>query len=146
MNKKMIGLVAGLLFGMGLAISQMISQQKVLGFLDLFGNWDPSLAFVMGGAVGVTALLFRVVLRRPQPLLDSKFHLGDTSTVDRPLVIGSALFGIGWGLGGYCPGPGLASLASFQIEPVVFVAALIIGSLASKWLLTRPGRVANISD
>jgi uncharacterized protein len=138
MNKKIIGLAAGLLFGMGLAVSQMISQEKVLGFLDIFGRWDPSLAFVMGGAVAVTALLFRLVLRRPQPLLDSKFHLSaDLHGIDARLVIGSALFGIGWGLGGFCPGPGLASLSLGRIEPFIFVATLIAGSLVCKWVLAR---------
>jgi uncharacterized protein len=137
MQKKLAGLVAGVTFGMGLAISQMISQDKVLSFLDFFGNWDPSLAFVMGGAVAVSALLFRFVLRRPQPLLDGKFHLSDGIGLDKRLAIGSALFGIGWGVGGYCPGPGLAALSLGRIEPVIFVAAMIAGSLACKWLATN---------
>lgn len=137
MRKQIIGLVAGLIFGLGLAISQMISQQKVLAFLDLFGNWDPSLALVMGGAVAVTALLFRLVLRRPQPLFDSKFFLPGNNGVDLPLIVGSALFGVGWGLGGFCPGPGLASLSLGRIEPFVFVATLIAGSLVYKWISAK---------
>ena len=137
MQKKLIGLVAGVIFGLGLAISQMISQEKVLGFLDFFGNWDPSLAFVIAGAVGVTAVLFRFVLRRRQPLFDGKFHLSRDSGVDKHLAIGSALFGIGWGLGGFCPGPALASLSLGQIEPVIFVLALIAGSLAYKWFAEK---------
>ena len=137
MQKKLIGLVAGVIFGLGLAISQMISQEKVLGFLDLFGNWDPSLAFVMAGAVGVTVVLFRFVLRRRQPVFDGKFHLSRDSGVDKHLAIGSALFGIGWGLGGFCPGPALASLSLGQIEPVIFVLALIAGSLAYKWFAEK---------
>lgn len=139
MRKQIIGLVAGLVFGLGLAISQMISQQKVLAFLDIFGHWDPSLAFVMGGAVAVTALLFRFVLRRPQPLFDSKFYLPGNNNIDKPLVIGSALFGVGWGLGGFCPGPALASLSIGRIEPFVFVTTLIVGSLVYKWLSAKHG-------
>ena len=112
----------------------MISQQKVRSFLDIFGNWDPSLAFVMGGAVAVTALLSRLVLRRTRPFFERKFYLPDSSAIDRPLIVGSALFGVGWGLGGFCPGPGpgLASLG--RVEPWAFVATLIIGSLTCKWL------------
>ncbi|MEP6656113.1 MAG: YeeE/YedE family protein [Betaproteobacteria bacterium] len=138
MPRLFSGLIAGLLFGLGLAISQMISQQKVLSFLDIFGKWDPTLLFVMGGAVAVTALLSRVVLRRPRPLFERKFYLPDSSAIDRPLVVGSALFGIGWGLGGFCPGPGFASLALGRIEPWVFVATLVIGSQACKWLSSKP--------
>ena len=134
MRQLLSGLIAGLLFGLGLAISQMISQQKVLSFLDIFGNWDPSLAFVMGGAVAVTALLSRLVLRRTRPFFERKFYLPASSAIDRPLIVGSALFGVGWGLGGFCPGPGLASLSLGRVEPWVFVATLIIGSLACKWL------------
>jgi uncharacterized protein len=135
MQKNLLALLSGLLFGLGLAISQMISQKKVIGFLDLFGNWDPSLAFVMGGAVGVTALLFRFVLRRPNPVFADKFYIADKNNLDAPLIIGSALFGIGWGLAGYCPGPAFASLAIGRLETFMFVAALIAGSLAAKYLV-----------
>ncbi len=135
MQKNLSALIAGILFGLGLAISQMISQQKVIGFLDLFGNWDPSLAFVMGGAVAVTALLFRFVLRRPNPVFEEKFYVPQTNNIDAPLIVGSTLFGFGWGIVGFCPGPAFASLSLGHIEPYLFVAALIAGSLAAKYLV-----------
>jgi uncharacterized protein len=135
MQKNLSALIAGILFGLGLAISQMISQQKVIGFLDLFGNWDPSLAFVMGGAVAVTALLFRFVLRRPNPVFEEKFYVPQTNNIDAPLILGSTLFGIGWGIAGFCPGPAFASLSLGRSEPYLFVAALIAGSLAAKYLV-----------
>ncbi|PSN10812.1 YeeE/YedE family protein, partial [filamentous cyanobacterium CCT1] len=99
--QNLVALVAGLLFGLGLGFSQMIDPQRVIGFLDVFGNWDATLAFVMGGAVLVTLLSFRFILRRSHPLLDGKFYLPTRNDIDRPLVLGAALFGIGWGLGGY---------------------------------------------
>jgi uncharacterized membrane protein YedE/YeeE len=135
MQKNLFALLAGIVFGLGLAISQMISQKKVIGFLDLFGNWDPSLALVMGGAVGVTALLFRFVLRMPNPIFEEKFYIPERNNIDAPLVIGSALFGIGWGIAGFCPGPAFASLSVGRIEPVLFVLALVAGSLAAKYLV-----------
>jgi uncharacterized protein len=135
MQKNLFALLAGIVFGLGLAISQMISQKKVIGFLDLFGNWDPSLALVMGGAVGVTALLFRFVLRRPNPIFEEKFYIPERNNVDAPLIIGSALFGIGWGIAGFCPGPAFASLSTGRIEPLLFVLALVAGSLAGKYLV-----------
>ncbi|MEY4730270.1 MAG: hypothetical protein RL020_1428 [Pseudomonadota bacterium] len=135
MKKNLFALLAGIAFGFGLAISQMINQKKVIGFLDLFGNWDPSLALVMGGAVGVTALLFRFVLRRPNPIFEDKFYIPEKNNIDAPLFIGSALFGIGWGLAGFCPGPVFASLSIGRIEPVLFILALVAGSLAAKYLV-----------
>jgi uncharacterized membrane protein YedE/YeeE len=118
---------AGALFAAGLAISGMTKPSKVRGFLDFGGAWDPTLLFVMGGAVAVYFILHRLVLKRPAPLFDSKFHLPTRKDLDVRLVLGAAIFGVGWGLGGYCPGPGLASLASGAIGPVVFVAAMVAG-------------------
>ncbi|MGB9150871.1 MAG: DUF6691 family protein [Burkholderiales bacterium] len=135
MQKKLSSLIAGILFGLGLAISQMISQKKVIGFLDIFGNWDPSLALVMGGAVGVTALLFRFVLRRSNPVFEDKFYVPESNNIDAPLILGSALFGIGWGIAGFCPGPAFASLSIGRMEPLLFVLALVAGSLAGKYLV-----------
>ncbi|HZT62604.1 MAG TPA: DUF6691 family protein [Burkholderiales bacterium] len=126
--KNASALAAGLLFGLGLAISQMVNPRKVLDFLDVAGNWDPSLALVMAGAVGVTMLAFRFVLKRKQPLFDGEFHLSRLTRVDRPLVVGSAIFGLGWGLGGYCPGPGIAALSTGSVEALVFVAGMALGS------------------
>ena len=121
-------LAAGLLFGLGLAVSQMVNPEKVLGFLDVAGNWDPSLALVMGGAVGAAMLAFRFVLKRKQPLFDGEFHLPRLTKVDLRLLVGSAIFGVGWGIGGYCPGPGIAALSAGSVEALVFVAGMALGS------------------
>jgi uncharacterized membrane protein YedE/YeeE len=115
---------AGLLFGIGLWLSGMANPRKVLDFLDVTGNWDPSLLLVMGGAVVVTAAAFRPLLKRQK--MDFK------SGVDTPLIAGAALFGIGWGIGGYCPGPALTALANLSAEVFVFVAAMIAGGVFAK--------------
>jgi hypothetical protein len=130
-------LIAGVMFGVGLGYAQMIDPQRVLGFLDLTGRWDPTLAFVMGGAVMVTLISFRWVLRRPQPVLDSKFYLPTSQHIDRPLVIGAAVFGVGWGIGGYCPGPAISALGLGSPNPAVFVLAMVAGSLTYRWLSDR---------
>ena len=127
--KNASALAAGLLFGLGLAISQMVNPEKVLDFLDVSGNWDPSLALVMAGAVGVAMLAFRFVLKRKQPLFDDEFHLPRLTKVDRRLLVGSAIFGLGWGIGGYCPGPGIAALSAGSVEALVFVAGMALGSV-----------------
>ncbi len=123
----LINLAAGLIFGLGLVISGMADPAKVLNFLDVAGHWDPSLAFVMLGAIAVTATGYRFVLRRPKPLLEDTFHLPGRSTIDRPLVIGSAIFGLGWGLFGFCPGPAITSLGLAATGTFVFVPAMLIG-------------------
>ncbi|ANX04972.1 YeeE/YedE family protein [Immundisolibacter cernigliae] len=135
MRRVLAAVLCGVLFGVGLALAQMIDPNKVLAFLDLAGTWDPSLILVMGGGAGVTALLFPWVLRRSRPRLDSQFHLPAKRRVDGQLLSGAALFGIGWGLAGYCPGPALVALTLGTAEPWLFVAAMIAGSLACKvWL------------
>jgi uncharacterized protein len=121
-------LAAGLLFGLGLAISQMVNPEKVLDFLDVGGSWDPSLALVMGGAVGVAMLAFRFVLKREKPVFESEFHFPRMNRVDRRVLLGSAIFGFGWGIGGYCPGPGIAALSAGSVEALVFVAGMALGS------------------
>jgi len=118
---------AGLLFGLGLAVSRMIDPAKVQAFLDIAGNWDPSLAFVMLGAVSVAAVGFRFASNREHPILDRDFRAPTKTLVDRPLVAGAILFGIGWGLVGYCPGPALASLLLGRSETLLFVAAMLAG-------------------
>jgi hypothetical protein len=134
-NRVIAAALCGVLFGVGLALAQMIDPNKVLAFLDLAGAWDPSLVLVMGGGAGVTAALFPVVLRRSRPRLDSRFHLPTKQRLDGRLISGAALFGIGWGLAGYCPGPALVALTLGTAEPWLFVAAMIAGSLACKvWL------------
>ena len=122
-------LVSGLIFGLGLAISQMVNPKKVLDFLDVSGNWDPSLALVMGGAVSVAMLAFRFVTRREQPLFEREFHLPRMTKVDRRVLVGSGVFGLGWGIGGYCPGPGIAALSAGSVDALVFVAGMVLGSL-----------------
>ncbi|MBT8131356.1 MAG: YeeE/YedE family protein [Gammaproteobacteria bacterium] len=120
-------LLSGLLFGAGLSLSGMINPRKVLAFLDVTGNWDPTLLLVMGGAVATTALLFRLVLRRPAPVLAQEFYLPTRTDLDVSLIVGSAMFGAGWGLAGYCPGPALAAFSVDFREPVIFCAAMIAG-------------------
>ncbi len=122
----------GLLFGLGLVISGMINPAKVLGFLDISGDWDASLAFVMGGAVLVNLIGYRVVTRRSHPLFESSFAIPTRSGIDIQLIAGSALFGMGWGLVGFCPGPALASLGAAPQQSVAFVGAMLIGMLATR--------------
>jgi len=118
---------AGLVFATGLAISGMTQPGKVTAFLDFFGNWDPSLAFVMLGAILVYAILYRIIRKRSTPLFTSAFLIPARSDIDLRLIGGAALFGIGWGLGGFCPGPAVTSLASGQAAVITFVAAMIAG-------------------
>lgn len=127
-------LAAGFVFGIGLWISGMANPEKVLGFLDITGSWDASLMLVMGGAVAVTAIAFRLVLRKEKPFIEKRFQVPALQDVDLPLVAGAALFGVGWGIGGYCPGPALTSLATLSQESIVFVAAMIAGGLAHRAL------------
>jgi uncharacterized membrane protein YedE/YeeE len=117
----------GLVFGLGLLISGMTEPEKVLGFLDVFGAWDATLAFVMAGAVAVAGAGFALARRQNAPLFAAKFSWPSRSDIDAPLVVGSALFGIGWGLSGICPGPALVNLAGLTAPIVVFVAAMIVG-------------------
>lgn len=128
-----ISFVLGFIFSIGLSISGMVNPNKVIGFLDLLGDWDPDLIFVMGGAAGLNFITFRFVLKRPNPLIEQSFNLPSSTIVDSRLVIGSILFGIGWGIGGICPGPGIANLFTLKAEPIVFVAFMIIGMLSFKW-------------
>lgn len=120
-------LIAGALFGLGLAVAQMTNPLKVQNFLDVAGDWDPSLAFVMGSAVLITLVMFRVVLKRASPFLGDRFHLPTLRKVDRQLLTGAALFGVGWGMTGYCPGPALATLLSGNSEVLLFVPAMLLG-------------------
>jgi uncharacterized membrane protein YedE/YeeE len=122
----------GALFGVGLAMSGMTDPRRVLGFLDLFGDFDPSLLFVLGGAVATTTLLFRFVLRRGNPLLADSFHVSNLKHIDRKLLAGAAVFGVGWGLAGYCPGPALAGLGVGSIEALWFVPAMVVGAFVHR--------------
>jgi hypothetical protein len=130
--REFASLICGALFGSGLGISGMINPAKVIDFLDITGAWDPSLAFVMGGAVLVTATAFRFILKRPNPVLADTFQLPTRQDFDKHLIAGAAIFGVGWGLAGLCPGPAIASLAFMDVRIVIFVIALIAGSLIAK--------------
>lgn len=120
-------LITGLLFGAGLALSGMTDTQKVLGFLDLAGDWDPDLMLVMGGALAVSFLATPWVVKRARPMFAEAFALPATQAIDRRLLMGGALFGIGWGLWGYCPGPAITALAYGEISTVVFCVAMVFG-------------------
>jgi uncharacterized membrane protein YedE/YeeE len=133
MKRLLAALLAGAMFGVGLALSRMTDPTVVLGFLDLAGAFDPTLAFVLAGAVATTLVSFRLVLRRDRPLFDDDFRLPTSTVVDRPLLLGAALFGVGWGLAGYCPGPVLVALAANVHTAWVFVPAMIVGSLLQRW-------------
>ena len=124
---KIISLLSGIVFGIGLVISEMINPQKVLGFLDIFGNWDPSLAFVMIGALIISTPAFHLISRGNKPLLEEKFNYSKNKSVDQRLIYGSILFGAGWGLGGLCPGPAISSLALLNWQSILFVTSMFIG-------------------
>lgn len=127
----------GLIFGLGIAISGMINPAKVLNFFDVAGHWDPSLIFVMGGALITTFIGYRVVLRRPAPLIEARFQLPTNSTIDARLIGGSAVFGLGWGIAGFCPGAALPALATGKVEVLAFVGALLAGIWVARRILAR---------
>lgn len=131
-------LLMGMLFGLGLIVADMINPAKVMNFLDLFGTWDPSLIFVMGGAIAVAMPSFYLLRTKvKQPLLASRFNFPTRNDIDKRLVIGTALFGIGWGLGGFCPGPALTSLPLFNSNGVIFVVAMITGMIGATFIVSR---------
>jgi uncharacterized protein len=132
-------LFAGIIFGAGLTVSDMVNPARVLNFLDLAGNWDPTLLFVMAGGLGVTAVGYRLIFRRGGPLIGTKFNLPTKREVDLPLVGGAAVFGVGWGLAGICPGPALADLATLEPKVLIFVAAMLVGMLVAR---TWPQRLS----
>jgi uncharacterized membrane protein YedE/YeeE len=136
-GQALVGLLAGVVFGLGLGVSQMVDPRKVLNFLDIAGAWDPSLMFVLGGAVVVAALGFRLVLRRPAPLLGGRFHIARATAIDAPLLGGAMLFGIGWGVSGYCPGPAIASLGFANPEAFWFLPAMLVGIGLQRWQQRR---------
>ena len=132
MKRTLAGLICGLLFGLGLAVGGMTDPANVIGFLDVASSWNPSLIFVMGGAVFVAFFGFRLVLKRRTPLFETRFFLPDQARIDSRLIIGAAIFGIGWGLSGYCPGPALASLSQPTSGLVVFLCASAAGAVAAQ--------------
>ena len=127
MKHRISEFFVGLLFGLGLILSGMTDPSKVIGFLDIFGLWDPSLALVMGGAIAVGFFAFALAKKRTVNFLGGALHLPTSSQIDKPLVIGAVLFGAGWGLAGFCPGPALVSLASGQIKAAAFVVFMLAG-------------------
>jgi uncharacterized membrane protein YedE/YeeE len=127
--KNLTALLCGLVFGIGLAASGMTDTAKVLGFLDITGNWVPDLAFVMGGAVLVTLLTFPFILSRAKPLFTEQFHVPTKTVIDARLLVGAGIFGVGWGLYGYCPGPALSALVYLQTNTFIFVGAMLVGIL-----------------
>ncbi len=130
--KVAFAFVSGLIFSLGLVISQMINPAKVIGFLDVSGEWDPSLLLVMGSALVVTMAGYKLVFGRQQPMLDEGFHLPVNRVVDHRLLVGAALFGVGWGLAGFCPGPALSSLVLGDMQTVSFIAAMMVGMITKK--------------
>ena len=133
----LINFVIGLIFGLGLVVSGMSNPDKVLNFLDLAGYWDPSLAFVMGGAVIVAFIGYRIVLQRNAPIFDTKFHVPTRTDVDTRLIVGPALFGIGWGLGGFCPGPALTAIGLGAPGTLIFVPAMLVGMWVARLMAER---------
>jgi uncharacterized membrane protein YedE/YeeE len=138
----LVQFVIGLMFGLGLLVSGMSDPAKVLNFLDLggirAGTWDPSLAFVMAGAVAVTFIGYKFVLQRPQPIFAESFHVPGQADVDLRIILGPAIFGVGWGLAGFCPGPALTALGFGAPAAFLFVAAMLAGMALARWIANRP--------
>ena len=130
---RLVSLFCGIIFGIGLVISQMINPAKVLGFLNLFGEWDPSLAFVMIGALIISSPLFHLLKNKEKPIFSSSFSISNKKEIDKKLIFGSILFGAGWGLVGLCPGPAITSIALLNVSSAIFVVSMFIGFyIASK--------------
>ena len=130
---KLVALFCGTIFGIGLVISQMINPAKVLGFLNVFGEWDPSLAFVMIGALIISSPLFHLFKNKEKPIFSTSFSISENKEIDKRLIFGSILFGAGWGVAGLCPGPAISSIALLNISSVIFVFSMFIGFyIASK--------------
>lgn len=133
--KHVITYLIGLIFGIGISISGMASPAKVLNFFDVFGTWDPSLALVMGGALIVAAIGYRIVFRRPAPVFEPVFNVPNNRVIDKKLIGGSVVFGIGWGIAGFCPGGALPALGTGRYEVIVFFAALVAGILIARAMM-----------
>ncbi len=132
MKSAVLSFVVGFIFAVGLGISGMTQPTKVVGFLDLFGDWDPSLMFVMVGAIGVHFVSFRFIRKLPTPLVEKQWHLPSKTELTPSLIIGAVLFGMGWALGGYCPGPAVSSLGSLDPRPFYFVLSMLAGMVIFK--------------
>lgn len=130
----LIAFFTGLLFGAGLTISEMVNPEKILSFLDIFGAWDPALILVMLGALIITIPGFQLIRRKEQPFFALKYLLPDKTVIDKKLVMGAALFGVGWGMVGLCPGPALTGLVTLETDIIIFLLAMLAGMLAFNWL------------
>ena len=130
--KNIYALLAGLIFGLGLIVSGMANPGKVIGFLNIFGRWDPSLAFVMGGAIFVGVFSFKYIVKREKTLLGGSLHLSNEKSINKRLIFGSLIFGLGWGVAGFCPGPALVSLGMGSLKGALFVIAMLAGMLVFK--------------
>lgn len=139
MSRIFFALVIGMVFGSGIAISGMANPAKILNFFDVAGTWDPSLAFVMGGALLVTAIGYKFVLRRSSPVFDRTFHLPTRRDLDKPLLVGSAIFGIGWGITGFCPGGAIPALGLGHSNAFIFVGSMILGIALARVLRGKLG-------
>jgi uncharacterized protein len=135
MKRNLITLLAGLAFGLGVSLSGMTNPNTVIHFLDITGAWNSTLIYVLCSAVITTLVGFTWVLKQPRPVYDTQFHLPTKQTLDSKLIIGSAIFGVGWGLAGYCPGAAIAALATLNVEVYVFVIAMLVGMVFSKKLI-----------
>ncbi len=133
MKGIIVGLVSGVIFSFGLVYSGMTNPAKVIGFLDIFGAWDPSLAFVMGGAVCFNLISFHFIFKRKDPVLEESFDLPAKKDVDKKLLIGATVFGVGWGLIGICPGPSIVNLVTLHLNSFLFVGSMIVGMLVFKF-------------
>lgn len=130
--KNIYALLAGLIFGLGLIVSGMANPEKVIGFLNIFGRWDPSLAFVMGGAIFVGVFSFKYIVKREKTLLGGSLHLSNEKSINKRLIFGSLIFGLGWGVAGFCPGPALVSLGMGSLKGALFVIAMLAAMLTFK--------------
>jgi uncharacterized protein len=141
LNRTLLAVLCGLLFGAGLAISDMINPARVLAFLDFAGAWDPTLAFVMVGALIPSAAAYVVKDRMAAPVMEKRFHVPTKRSIDTPLIAGAVIFGLGWGLVGLCPGPAVAALVTFKWQAIVFVIAMIAGMAAHRFMPQRQVKV-----
>ncbi|HEX4925556.1 MAG TPA: DUF6691 family protein [Bdellovibrionales bacterium] len=132
MKNALASFAVGFIFALGLGLSGMTQPAKVVGFLDVFGSWDPSLVFVMAGGVLVHFVTYRLIRKRTSPLFSAQWHVPTKKEITPALVLGSFIFGVGWALAGYCPGPAVTSLASFSAKPAIFVAAMLVGMMLFK--------------
>ena len=134
MMSKIVSCISGIIFGVGLSVSNMINPEKVLGFLDIFGLWDPSLIFVMMGAIIISAPVFFLFRSKNKPLFADNFTMPTLKSIDKNLIIGSSIFGVGWGMAGFCPGPAISSLALLNTYSVYFVLSIVGGFLLTEFL------------